>query len=315
MNFKARKRKCNNFSECDSSVPNRLWHWGERDSLFSFTSPISILYSNVPDHLLGLLSPTRPLHSPHKVTIHDSRTLTNRNLYEAVTLYLNISISHSRFNHPLQTLYLSISLSVSALYLSICERDCDSVFEYLSRSQASSPSTPSFSRSRLGSALISLCLRSAFISFHFLKSSSSELRLHLSSQIRATHRCKMSSSREGEGQTITPNSQTLTPSLTSNTEVSSRKRKAIQPRSEVWEHFHKYVNEHGETKESTFSTGGRVLDAFRSSLTPKVVQALICAKNWLRHSIPVVVEEKLDDIQRIERDFQRIGLESTVDIV
>ncbi|XP_054790824.1 zinc finger BED domain-containing protein RICESLEEPER 2-like [Prosopis cineraria] len=67
--------------------------------------------------------------------------------------------------------------------------------------------------------------------------------------------------------------------------------------------------------ESMFSTGGRVLDAFRSSLTPKVVQALICAEDWLRHSIPVVVEEKLDDIQRIERDFQRIGLESAVDIV
>ncbi|XP_054801607.1 zinc finger BED domain-containing protein RICESLEEPER 2-like [Prosopis cineraria] len=52
--------------------------------------------------------------------------------------------------------------------------------------------------------------------------------------------------------------------------------------------------------ESTFSTGGNVLDAFRSSLTPKIVQALICAEDWLRHSIPVVVEEKLDDIQRIE---------------
>ncbi|KAL8531032.1 hypothetical protein ACS0TY_007879 [Phlomoides rotata] len=31
--------------------------------------------------------------------------------------------------------------------------------------------------------------------------------------------------------------------------------------------------------ESTFRTGGRVLDAFRSSLTPKVVQSLICGQD------------------------------------
>ncbi|KAA0066889.1 zinc finger BED domain-containing protein RICESLEEPER 2-like [Cucumis melo var. makuwa] len=35
------------------------------------------------------------------------------------------------------------------------------------------------------------------------------------------------------------------------------------------------------SSESTFSTGGRVLDSFRSSSTPQTVEALICAQNWI----------------------------------
>uniref|UniRef100_A0A803NBY2 HAT C-terminal dimerisation domain-containing protein n=1 Tax=Chenopodium quinoa TaxID=63459 RepID=A0A803NBY2_CHEQI len=41
--------------------------------------------------------------------------------------------------------------------------------------------------------------------------------------------------------------------------------------------------------ESAFSTGGRTLDPFRSSLTPKMVQTLLCTQDWLRaKGVPIV---------------------------
>ena len=33
--------------------------------------------------------------------------------------------------------------------------------------------------------------------------------------------------------------------------------------------------------ESTFSTGGCVIDQYRSSLKPNIVEALVCTKDWL----------------------------------
>ncbi|GKB02657.1 zinc finger BED domain-containing protein RICESLEEPER 2-like protein [Tanacetum coccineum] len=36
--------------------------------------------------------------------------------------------------------------------------------------------------------------------------------------------------------------------------------------------------------ESVLRTGGRVLDAFRSSLTPHVVESLICTQDWFREN-------------------------------
>ena len=36
--------------------------------------------------------------------------------------------------------------------------------------------------------------------------------------------------------------------------------------------------------ESAFSTGGRIIDPFQSSLASKIVEALICCQNWLRSS-------------------------------
>jgi hypothetical protein len=36
------------------------------------------------------------------------------------------------------------------------------------------------------------------------------------------------------------------------------------------------------SSESTFSTGGQTLDDYRSSLSPSMVEALICSSSWIR---------------------------------
>jgi hypothetical protein len=55
--------------------------------------------------------------------------------------------------------------------------------------------------------------------------------------------------------------------------------------------------------ESAFSTGGRIIDRFRSSLASKTVEALICCQNWLRsspnfeHGLHGIGESLLPDIE------------------
>ncbi|KAL7129589.1 hypothetical protein ABFS83_13G078000 [Erythranthe nasuta] len=53
--------------------------------------------------------------------------------------------------------------------------------------------------------------------------------------------------------------------------------------------------------ESAFSSAGRVLDPFRSSLTPKLVECLVCAQDWLRSGPLVEVEEQFDQLVEIEK--------------
>jgi hypothetical protein len=57
--------------------------------------------------------------------------------------------------------------------------------------------------------------------------------------------------------------------------------------------------------ESAFSTGGRVLDSFSSSLSPLTVEALICCQNWLRStSSPVKLREAMDEVQSIDEELE-----------
>ncbi|CAH9086503.1 unnamed protein product [Cuscuta europaea] len=60
--------------------------------------------------------------------------------------------------------------------------------------------------------------------------------------------------------------------------------------------------------ESCFSTSGRVIDPFRSSLSPKMVEALICTQTWLRGSTHVALHheptiEEMEFCEEIEKEL------------
>ncbi|KAH0776082.1 hypothetical protein KY290_007493 [Solanum tuberosum] len=61
--------------------------------------------------------------------------------------------------------------------------------------------------------------------------------------------------------------------------------------------------------ECAFSTGGRILDSFRSSLTPKLVQTLVCLQDWIRsESRPISVEEDIDVLEQLEQDLANTSI-------
>ncbi|KAM1807616.1 hypothetical protein ACFX11_030596 [Malus domestica] len=66
--------------------------------------------------------------------------------------------------------------------------------------------------------------------------------------------------------------------------------------------------------ENAFSLGGRVVDPFRTSLTPKTVEALVCTSDWLRgKEFCFYKEPTLDEfhfyqeLERLERSMANLG--------
>jgi hypothetical protein len=60
--------------------------------------------------------------------------------------------------------------------------------------------------------------------------------------------------------------------------------------------------------ESAFSTGGRVLDDFRTSLTPFMVEALVCTQDWLRRSTPINLSENTEELTNYQEGENFISL-------
>ncbi|CAN1301842.1 Zinc finger BED domain-containing protein RICESLEEPER 2 [Linum perenne] len=60
--------------------------------------------------------------------------------------------------------------------------------------------------------------------------------------------------------------------------------------------------------ESTFSTGGRVLSNFRSSLTPAIVESLICAEDWLRSTSTDIFDPKEEENENEQLEFEKGNL-------
>ncbi|CAN1297528.1 Putative AC9 transposase [Linum perenne] len=57
--------------------------------------------------------------------------------------------------------------------------------------------------------------------------------------------------------------------------------------------------------ESAFSTGGRVLSNIRSSLTPAIVEALICAEDWLRSTSPDIFDPEEEENENELLEFEK----------
>ena len=59
--------------------------------------------------------------------------------------------------------------------------------------------------------------------------------------------------------------------------------------------------------ESAFSTEDRIVDSFRSSLSPLMVQNLVCSQNWLQAIVPISHRQSRDDVEALEEELLDLG--------
>ena len=59
--------------------------------------------------------------------------------------------------------------------------------------------------------------------------------------------------------------------------------------------------------ESVFSTEGHILNPFRSSLSPLMVQNLVCEQDWLQALVPISFRKSKDEVEALEDEFHDLG--------
>ena len=59
--------------------------------------------------------------------------------------------------------------------------------------------------------------------------------------------------------------------------------------------------------ESAFSIGGHIVDPFRSSLSPLMVQNFVCSQNWLQAIVPISHRQSRDDVEALEEELLNLG--------
>ncbi|VFQ63012.1 unnamed protein product [Cuscuta campestris] len=125
--------------------------------------------------------------------------------------------------------------------------------------------------------------------------------------------------------TLTPQSSlnTLSATVDSNTisETSTknefRKYKSSTVRGGQKSDLDKYITDEFDEDEDSFDIlGWWKKNGHRSSLTPKIVQALICSQDWLRQGAYCSIHEfesEVSELDKLDEDLSKLKLDPVID--